>query len=281
MSNYSITSKPLSYNTMNAGYKAHRAYITRNQNAKAPVQGNAIMQGAKCPHGFPGGGCPICMGKTGGGGGGNNDAKKREGMSWSEAYYVYMMIQKGKLNAKQDQMLTQMAEKRLALLNKALESKLYQQLIVLKNRAVELVSTLQKTIAQISHTIARTVVKPIIETVNKTVNFIKQTVTSLIGVVNKLTAMVGEKFKIMQEAIKENIKKIMAKLSEIEMLNRLITVLNDKKHQFQDLLFRKVEALKEKILKITQKVTFILQKDDENKGKNKKQGKNKNKKSEE
>lgn|GEM_PF-5551946 len=269
MSYFSVTSRsrsPYSYynyyanNFNNKGNTAHKAYIKRNQNTRNTGQyTNTIMQGAKCPHGFPGGGCPICMGKIGGGGGA--DSKKKTGMSWDEAYYVYTMIQKNKLLAADDKKLTEAAQKRLQLLEKIQSSELYQRFMAIKMKAVDLATQLQNTVIQIRQFIARNIVKPIIDTMNKVVTALKATVASLIGVVNKLTAQLGEKLKMTREAIRQNIRKLLASLRETEFISRLITVFNDKRQLYQELLLRKIEAFKEKLKKFTGIITFIAEKD--------------------
>lgn len=261
MSNQTLSLK--STNRTNKGYSAHQAYITRNYNAKTPIQHNIAMQGgAKCPHGFPGGGCPICMGKTGGGGGAND--KKRTGMSWGEAYYVYTLIQKNLFLAREDKQLTEMTNKRIQLLEKIRSSELYQKFLAIKNRALELVADLKNAVSQLKQAVVRAVVNPLVETVNKIVNILRTSVTRLIGVANKLTALMGEKIKMMREAIKENIRKILAKLGETGFLSRLIAVFNDKRQLYQDLLLRKIESLKEKILKFSDMISFFSEEDPEN-----------------
>ncbi len=278
MSNYSVTSGSKNHYSYNSPeYSSHRAYITKNQNTQPP--GNIfIQQGAKCPHGVPGGACPVCMGKTGGGGGSENNDKKRTGMSWGEAYYVYTMIQKNKLLAKEDQQLNETARQRLQMLEKLYATRLYQGLMALKNRALELAAKLQATVLQIRDTVTKTLIKPAIETVNKIINILKHTAADLIGVVNKLTALFGEKLKITADAIRDNIRKMIVKLREAEFLSRLISVFNEKRQVFQDLLLRKIESLKEKIQKFTTMITFISKKDSKEQKKRKNRAKNKKKK---
>lgn len=237
-------------------------------------QAGGIQTAAKCPHGFPGT-CPICMGKTGGGGGNTTESKKRTGMSWGEAYYVYNMIQKNKFTAQEDKQLTETARQRLQMLEKIQSSALYQRLMALKTRAMELASQLQQAVAQFAHKAAKTVIKPVVETVNKIVNVLQFTVTRLIGVVNKLTAELGERFKRLQESIRDNIRKLLARLKETAFLSRLLAVYNEKRQLFQDLLLRKIESLKEKILKFSTLVAFIS---DENPDKQQKKHKGKHSK---
>ncbi len=277
MSNYSVLSKSENpyTNSYNPGYNSHKAYMKTAMNPNNPAQqAGGLQTAAKCPHGFPGT-CPICMGKTGGGGGNTSETRKRTGMSWSEAYYVYNMIQKNKLAAREDKQLTQMAIQRLKVLEKIQSSTLYQNLIAIKNRAMELTEQLQQTVLQFGHKVVKTVVNPLIETLNKVVNALKFTVTTLIGVVNKLTAQIGEKLKKIQETIKDNIKKLIARLRETTFLSRLIAVYNEKRQLFRDLLLRKTESLKEKILKFTTPAAFISE---ENPDKQQKKNRNKSEK---
>ncbi len=265
-------------NSANSGYSAHMAHITGSQNARPPIQGNnPLQQGVKCPHGYPGG-CPICLGKTGGGGGGGNDTKKRVGMSWGEAYYVYNMIQKNKMNAREDKHLSEMARQRLQMLEKLQSTGLYQAFIALKNRAVELTAKLKTAVLHAGMAIDRAVVKPALETVNRVINTLNQTVAKLAGVINKLTAMIGERLKITAETVRDNIRKMIARLRETEFLSRLMAVFNDKRHLFQDLLLRKIESLKEKIEKFTNIISFLSGEEPDKKGKKKNRVKNKKKK---
>lgn len=61
----------------------------------------------------------------------------------------------------------------------------------------------------------------------------------------------------------------MEKMLQIEGLNRLMMVFNDKRHLFQEFLLKKVESLKEKILRFTDMIR-LLTKDKNNQGKKQK-----------
>lgn len=265
-------------------YSIHKAVVAAGMQGNPAAHGNSIQTAAKCPHGFPGGGCPICMGKAGGGGGGA-DKKKSTGMSWGEAYYVWMNIQKDKINMAQDKKNADMAHQRLKILEKIQATLLYQKAMMVKNLVMQYVDNIRNTLINTVNSFKQATVKvvnSIINTVNKMVNITKTTITSLIGVANKLAAIMGEKIKLTIHLIRENIKKIVAKLLKKDVMNSLIMVFNNTRQSLQEFFSQKADSVKEKLFKLFSKFNLLdKEKSDEqqkNKKNNHKNKKNKRKK---
>ena len=255
-------------------YSTHLALMRQANNAKTAMPQSTIQTAAKCPHGFPGGGCPICSGKMGGGGGAADDKKKNVGlMSWNEASSVFNMLQKLKLLNIQDQKDLENTRLMNILVEKMEKNVLYQRLAAITNAVTSQLTALKTVLFQAGRNITATVLKA----VNTIVNAVNTSITKLIGVVNKLTAVMGEKIRALRENIQENMKKIMAKLNEVLKLNMFFQVFNDKRHLFHEFLMRKVESLKEKIQKFTD-ILQALTRDKQGKKKKKRKKEIKNRK---
>jgi hypothetical protein len=259
VANQSISLKSNNYNYYNRsishkGQSAHRALINRSNNTQIHYN-NTVQTGARCPHGMPGGACPICMGKTGGGGG--NKEKERVGMSWGEAYYVFNFLKNIRLNFMQDQKDLKLSRKMLQLLEKLQATELYQKLMAMKIAIQENIAAVKDVLVQMKQVVTRTVVKA----VKVVINALKLTVNRLIDVASKLTAIIGEKLRATQETIRDNMRKILAKMLQVEFLSRLIMVFNDQQRFFQEFLLRKIDSLHEKILKFINMVTSISDED--------------------
>ncbi len=243
----------------NKSIDAHKAYVNRNNNAQPPVQyHNLHLTMAKCPHGFPGGACPICMGKTGGGGGSD---QKRTGMSWGEAYYVWTKLQLIQRNLVTDQKLNEMERQRLKILEKIQASMLYQKLAEINNLIKNYINVLKVNITQVQQTVTRIIFKAATVVIN-TLNIC---ITKLQGVVAKLTALAGEKLKNIKDFIEKNIKKILAKIAQARILSKFFKIFEDKTMLFQEFLLKKIESLKEKTEKIMKKIIKISEKEEKNK----------------
>lgn len=252
MSNLAIISKPTGRNqyylkqTSN-GYSAHTAYLQAN---KASVQHNpSIKIAAKCPHGFPGGACPICMGQIGGGGGGASSAKKKQtGMSWNEAYYIWSSIKKSERLAMEDLKAAQMSREQSLIAQKLENTRLHNFLTTLASNTAALTAKVQNVILQIADRVANT---PVAKAVNTVANLLAPSIAKLIGVADKLTTVYGEKFKAIAETIKSNMNKILEKLMQSAVISKLIAIFYEEKEYLEDLLHRKIQELKAKIIKLT------------------------------
>ncbi|HSA06172.1 MAG TPA: hypothetical protein P5556_03230 [Candidatus Gastranaerophilales bacterium] len=284
MSGYSLNINNKSYydyhnrnNLYNNGYSSQNALMRRNNNAQQIMQYNNAVQGeTKCPHGAPGGSCPLCMGKAGGGGGGGGTVAKRTGMSWGEAYYVWTRLKMAEFMTAEDRKLLQLARENNVLIQKFESSELLQKLAALRSATQIQIANLTNAISNLTQQVI-TSFKPAMESLNKVINVINHSLTKLIGVVEKLTAMLGEKIKLTEHLIRENIKKIMVKIVESEVLNRLIMIFNQKRQLFHDSLLEKIESLKEKIKKFLNMVNFITDENtDQGKQKQDKKDKRKN-----
>jgi len=284
LSGYSLNINNKSYydyhnrnNLYNNGYSSQNALMRRNNNAQQIMQYNNAVQGeTKCPHGAPGGSCPLCMGKAGGGGGGGGTVAKRTGMSWGEAYYVWTRLKMAEFMTAEDRKLLQLARENNVLIQKFESSELLQKLAALRSATQIQIANLTNAISNLTQQVI-TSFKPAMESLNKVINVINHSLTKLIGVVEKLTAMLGEKIKLTEHLIRENIKKIMVKIVESEVLNRLIMIFNQKRQLFHDSLLEKIESLKEKIKKFLNMVNFITDENtDQGKQKQDKKDKRKN-----
>lgn len=217
---------------------------------KASVHHNpSIITTAKCPHGFPGGACPICMGQTGGGGGGASSAKKKQtGMTWNEAYYVWSSIKKSERLAMEDLKAAEMSRTQNLLLQKLENTRLHNFLTALASNTATLTAKVQNVISQIVSNVANT---PVARAVNNVANLLAPSFAKLIGVADKLTAVYGERLKAVTETIKSNMNKIMEKLLQSVVISKLIAIFYEEKEYLEDLLHRKIQELKAKILKLT------------------------------
>jgi len=251
MSNLAIISKPTGrnqyYSTQTSnGYSAHTAFLQAN---KASVQYNpSIKVAAKCPHGFPGGACPICMGQTGGGGGASSVKKKQTGMSWNEAYYVWSSIKKSERLAMEDLKTTQMSREQSLIAQKLENTRLQNFLAALASNTATLTAKVQNMILQIAGMVANT---PVARAVNNVANLLAPSFAKLIGVADKIAAVYGERFKAVAETIKSNMNKILEKLLQSAVISKLIAIFYEEKEYLEDLLRRKIKELKAKIIKLT------------------------------
>lgn len=254
MSTLAVTSKTMGHNryyntdkTLNKGLNLHNAVLQAN---KAPVQNpNLIMNSAKCPHGFPGGACPICSGKMGGGGGGTTSTKKKQtGMSWNEAYALWSSIKRNERMAAQDIKAAETARVQDALLQKLDNTRLNNLISQLSAKTVALAARIQNTVAQLTSRITN---MPAVKALNNAAHMLTHSVAKLIGVVDKLTAVVGERLKAAVETIKDNMNKILEKLLQSAAISQLITVFYREKEYLEDLLRRKIEEIKAKMRKLT------------------------------
>lgn len=225
-------------------------YLTGHQSAataaggKTGVQSLAVQTGAKCPHGAPSGACPICMGKTGGGGGANpNETKpKATGMSWSEAYYVFSMIQRGKINAAEDQQRYEAVKQRNFLQRMMEATGLAQKLLEFK----EFIQAQAVNVGQLAVQVKTAAINTVNMVVTPVVRTVKQAFINLTGVINKLSGVIGEQIKKTREYLRQNIDKLLQKLMEAEVISRLFKVLNEKQQNLQNFFKKMFEKIKKK-----------------------------------
>ncbi len=255
-------------NSTGAQFSFERFYpgnysLMQVQSSQAVLQQGieGIKMGARCPHGAPGGACPVCTGKTGGGGI-RQDELNKKGMTWFEAYYAWSRIQIAKQNAidsiEQTNSIFQKARERFIALMNALgftqklmdaHALLQRQVRVLARNLNNLKTGLARRFTAAVNTLKTLIASP------------KQALGQLIGAAGKLAAILGEEIRNIREQIRLNAEKILQTLLNLEALSRLVKVFNDKKQEFHELLARKIRAINEKLAKFASLPGLIIKKD--------------------
>lgn len=163
------------------------------------------MSAGCCPHGMPGGACPICSGM----GGGGSTRKRSNQMSWDECYAIGLMLKKNSKD-KFDHQLNTINNHYLITFSKIVDIYI-----------TPFVNKIAQPIKTFMDNVYNSKIKPIINNVKKVISnitdSIKLTYAVITGVLEKLTTFVGETKKLVNDFF----KKLNQKIKEAKKLKQL------------------------------------------------------------
>ena len=213
--------------------------LVNNKYATAPQQSPAMV---RCPHGNPGGSCPLCLGMGGGGGGGASKVKPKPTpkelglLTWADLLPVWYAMQAAKRREQYNQKMEQLNALKKALKN----SQIYQTINNFVNTKVKPVLKLLNI----------KVLKPTIKNLQRLNNAIKTLYTELknqvmqqlskLAVVNEKAHQLLTKLAQSMDVFKAAMEKFLASVKEKE--KAIKEYFDDLKGKFKKKLYRIIEA---------------------------------------
>ena len=179
------------------------------------------MKIGTCPHGMPAGSCPICNG--GGGGAGSSSRRKAGEMSWNECYSMGIAMKAAKHNAEMAKKMDEanfqnsiiasktaenIAQKMAANQNSFMNNSIGSSIAKTFDKLAQINSNITQGIAKLTTQIANSVS----DFVNKAVQQFNQIKEKFVNIMDKLTAIFGEKEQALTKFVSEKLGSLKKKL---------------------------------------------------------------------
>lgn len=203
------------------------------------IQVHQKPAGVSCPHGNPGGTCPLCLGMGGGGGGGSAikpkpTAKEQGLLTWADLLPAWNAM----LAAKQRNEYNQKLDTLLSMKKFVEQSKLYQTI----NNFID--SKIMPVIKLLNSQVLTPVTKTLTQTIQTLNNIYTELKTQVMQQLTKLAGVFNEKLQQVMDKLKQATE-MLKNVMEIFISN-----LKDKEKAIKEHLLAFANRLKKKLFRV-------------------------------